>query len=136
MFQRQSIQNVVSLPQALSLEGQYVPASATHNLNNQFSRFETGYTILHAILCEDTPVSLSLPLSRLWILLITVACQHKGQERIKVIKLLQELVNRQLAAAESADPGSTGPKLELSALKPLWQLYTTLVKDYGEQLMP
>jgi hypothetical protein len=84
------------------------------------------------VLCEATPTSFSLPLSRLWTLLITVACQHKGAERIKVIRLLQEIVNRQVAAAtaESADSLAT-PKLELSALKPLWQLYTTLVKDYG-----
>lgn len=88
------------------------------------------------MLCEATPSSLSLPLSRLWTLLITVACQHKGAERIKVIRLLQEIVNRQVgmaAAAESADSSSSAtPKLELSALKPLWQLYTTLVKDYGK----
>ena len=49
--------------------------------------------------------------------------------------LLQELVNRQLVAAESAESESTGPRLELSALKPLWQLYTILVKDYGEWLV-
>ena len=45
-------------------------------------------------------------------------------------------MNRQVgmaAAAESADSSSSAtPKLELSALKPLWQLYTTLVKDYGK----
>lgn len=106
----------------------------THSLNRS-NRFDTGYAILHALLCEATPTSLSLPLPRLWTLLITVACQHKGQERIKVVKLLQELVNRQTTlAAESADSGSKGPKLELSALKPLWQLYTTLVKEYGEHL--
>ena len=89
------------------------------------------------MLCEATPTSLSLPLPRLWTLLITVACQRKGAERIKVIRLLQEIVNRQVAtaaAAESADSSSSlaTPKLELSALKPLWQLYTTLVKDYGK----
>lgn len=98
---------------------------------NWSNRFETGYTILNAILCEATPTSLSLPLPRLWTLLITVACQHKGAERIKVIRLLQEIVNRQIVAAESADSAAT-PKLELSALKPLWQLYTTLVKEYGK----
>ena len=87
------------------------------------------------MLCEEVAsISLTLPLARLWTHLIMVACQHKGQERIKVVKLLQELVNRQLVAAESADLGAAGQRLELSALKPLWQLYTTLVKEYGECL--
>ena len=105
-----------------------------------FHRFETGYAVLNAVLSEATPISISLPLPRLWTLLITVACQHKGAERIKVVRLLQEIVNRQVAAAESADLQSGAPskmaKLELSALKPLWQLYTTLVKEYGKWSSP
>ena len=86
------------------------------------------------MLCEAMPISLSLPLPHLWTLLITVACQHKGAERIKVVRLLQEIVNRQMAAAESADSAAVS-KLELSALKPLWQLYTTLVKEYGKIIL-
>ena len=72
-----------------------------------------------------------LPLIKLWPLLITVACQHTGKERLKVVTLLMEVINLQ-----SKDGGrgvdNRKNRLELSALKPLWQLYTTIIKDYGE----
>ena len=66
-----------------------------------------------------------LPLKQLWPLLIGVACQHTGKERLKVVGLLMEIINLQ------SKEGDEKKRLELSALKPLWQLYTTITKEYG-----
>ena len=70
-----------------------------------------------------------LPVEQLWPLLISVACQHTGRQRLKVIGLLMEIINLQ-----SVDGGEEKmkKKMQLSALKPLWQLYTTIIKEYGK----
>ena len=71
-----------------------------------------------------------LPVEQLWPLLIAVSCQHTGQERLKVIGLLMDIV---CLMSEGADE-KWKAKLKLSALKPLWQLYTTVIKEFGEGL--
>lgn len=71
-----------------------------------------------------------LPVEQLWRQLIAVACQHTGHERLKVIGLLMELINMQGTGKEGEE--ERRKKMELSALKPLWQLYTTVIKEYGE----
>ena len=39
-----------------------------------------------------------------------------------------------LPLSEGADEKLVEAKLKLSALKPLWQLYTTVIKEFGEGL--
>ncbi len=70
-----------------------------------------------------------LPVEQLWPLLIAVACQHTGQERLKVIGLLMDIIGM---LGEDGAGDKWKKRLELSALKPLWQLYTTIIKEYGE----
>ena len=69
-----------------------------------------------------------LPVEQLWPLLIAVSCQQTGQERLKVIGLLMDIV---CLMSEGADE-KWKVKLKLSALKSLWQLYTTIIKEFGE----
>lgn len=71
-----------------------------------------------------------LPVEQLWPLLIGVACQHTGQERLKVIGLLMELINFQCREGEGE---RWKKKMQLSDLKPLWQLYTTVIKEFGKE---
>ena len=101
-------------------------------------RFDTGHSILRRLLCEDVSSKFShcLPLSQLWPLLIAVACKYTGSQRLSVVKLLMTIVNTQ-SSNKSSVRGSdvvvvSKDRLELSALKPLWQLYTTLIKMYGK----
>jgi len=91
----------------------------------QKGRFDTGYSILQELLCDQRQ---RLPLGQLWSGLITVACQHTGEERLKVTKLLMMMLETQTKS--HAQPA--GDRLDLTALKPLWQLYTTLMKQYGQ----
>jgi len=114
----------------------------------QKGRFDTGYSILQELLCDQRQ---RLPLGQLWSGLITVACQHIGEERLKVTKLLMMMLETQtkrcvmglcclfgtdeiqsvcLPLHSHAQPA--GDRLDLTALKPLWQLYTTLMKQYGQ----
>lgn len=90
------------------------------------SRFNTGFKILSLLLSKGDFVEW-LPVQQLWSLLISVACQHTGKERLQVISLLLEMINLQQQPSSRLRKG----RLELSALKPLWQLYTTIVKDCG-----
>ncbi len=107
-----------------------------YNVSHHVPRFDTGHSILEQLLCRDSaPIPTpSLPLSRLWPLLIAVACKYTGAQRLKVVKLLMRLVG--LQSSGKSEGGDTvvvsKDRLELSALKPLWQLYTTLIKTYGE----
>ena len=101
------------------------PLSSSHT-----HRFETGYHILRVLMDRKKLFLDWLPVDRLWSLLIAVACQHTGSERLQVITLLMEIVN--LLSMEDVKE-KWKKKVELSALKPLWQLYTTLVKECGER---
>ena len=55
-------------------------------------RFDTGYSILEELLCDERQ---RLPLGQLWSCLITVACQHTGEERLRVTKLLMRMLEMQ-----------------------------------------
>lgn len=88
-------------------------------------------------MCPDStliPVH-SLPLSRLWPILIGVACKYTGPNRLKVVKLLVRLVGLQTSEHAGTEDSDTTvvskDRLDLTALKPLWQLYTTLNSTYG-----
>ena len=72
-----------------------------------------------------------LPVEQLWPLLIAVSCQHTGQERLKVIGLLMDIV---CLMSEGADE-KWKAKLKLSALKPLWQLHTRQVRGWAGLLL-
>ena len=93
-------------------------------------RFDTGFLILSLMMDKKEQFASWLPVEQLWPLLIGVACQHTGQERLKVIGLLMELINFQ--SSKEGEGDGWKKKMQLSALKPLWQLYTTIIKDYGK----
>ena len=103
----------------------------------QTGRFDTGYSILRTLLCEEQAICnqiyCQLPLSGLWSNLISVACQVTGKQRLKILSLLMRLVHLCKAPAPHSTDASavvTGlERLNLSALKPLWQLYTKLIRD-------
>ena len=107
------------------------------------NRFDTGYSILRTLLCEEQAICnqiySQLPLSGLWSSLICLACQVTGKERLKILSLLMRLVHLfKTPASQSTDYSAmvTGlERLNLSALNPLWQLYTKLIKDYGQQII-
>ena len=96
-----------------------------------FFRLDTGHSILHALFCEES-LARCLPLSQVWIALIAAACQHTGAERLKVVCLLMKLLN---IHGSGTTEDVVKEKLELSALKPLWQLYTTMIKKFGKYVM-
>ena len=95
-----------------------------------FHRFDTGFLILSLLMDRKEELVNWLPVEQLWPLLIAVSCQHTGQERLKVIGLLMDIV---CLMSEGADE-KWKAKLKLSTLKPLWQLYTTVIKEFGEGL--
>ena len=56
-------------------------------------RFETGFAILEELLCNHSQLVQCLPLGRLWPCLITRACQHTGEERLQVMRLLVRMLD-------------------------------------------
>ena len=97
-------------------------------------RFETGCSILRILFAKAKHFSCSLPLDSLWPNLVAVACQHSGKQRLQVVQLLLELLHlQQLPNSPSvASPTAPSRQFDLSALKPLWQLYTSMAKEYGQ----
>eukprot|EP00731_Ephydatia_muelleri_P019637 Em0012g462a len=105
----------------------------------QTGRFDTGYSILRALLSEEKDIIFKqiyslLPLSDLWSNLICLACQVTGKQRLKILGLLVRLVQLCKTPAPQSTDATTMvsglERLNLSALKPLWQLYTKLIEDY------
>lgn len=84
--------------------------------------FETGYAILNKVL--STNLALALPLSDLWQILVYVATKQTGSQRLKAIQLLLKIVSTQHRTASSSKL-----TLDLSLLKPLWQLYNHMTKQ-------
>ncbi|CAI8006132.1 Zinc finger ZZ-type and EF-hand domain-containing protein 1 [Geodia barretti] len=92
----------------------------------QMGRFTAGLKFLKQLLTvaeSGERKASTIPISKIWPNLIVVACHYTGQERLMIVCLLLRLlaVMRECPSQE---------RLDLSALKPLWQLYTTLVKEY------
>ncbi|CAC5406050.1 unnamed protein product [Mytilus coruscus] len=82
--------------------------------------FETGYAILNNVL--STKLAL-LPLCRLWHTLVYVAVKQTGENRLKSIQLMLKIIHTQhRSSAESLS-------IDLSLLKPLWNLYNGITKD-------
>lgn len=86
--------------------------------------FETGYAILNNVL--STKLALALPLSKLWHTLVYVATKQTGEDRLKSIQLMLKIIHTQ--HRNSADSLS----IEISLLKPLWNLYNNITKDGNE----
>ena len=114
------------------------------SISCNYRRFETSYSLLHILLGPptDTPTSEALlPVTKLWPNLIAAACELTGEQRIKVIGILLQLLQWSSSAnklqsveggASVAAGGSGGvQKLDLAMLKPLWSLYSTMSKEYG-----
>ena len=108
------------------------------------SRFETSYSLLHILLGSPTATptyeapSTLLPIVKLWPNLIAAACELTGEQRIKVIGILLQLLlwnsSAQKVEGGGASAGSgTSQRLDLTMLKPLWSLYTTTSKEYGKR---
>ena len=61
-----------------------------------------------------------------------------GKQRLKILGLLVRLVQLCKTPAPQSTDATTMvsglERLNLSALKPLWQLYTKLIEDYGQQI--
>ena len=70
-----------------------------------------------------------LPIQQMWSTLVGVACQHTGKQRMQVLGLLLHIV--QLYSKGGALRERKG-RVELSVLKPLWQLYTNTMREYGK----
>ncbi|XP_071131694.1 zinc finger ZZ-type and EF-hand domain-containing protein 1-like [Mytilus edulis] len=86
--------------------------------------FETGYAILNNVL--STKLALALPLCRLWHTLVYVAIKQTGENRLKSIQLMLKIIHTQhRSSAESLS-------IDLSLLKPLWNLYNGITKDGSE----
>ena len=110
-------------------------------------RFETSYSLLHILLgsSKATPTIEAspsiLPIIKLWPNLIAAACELTGEQRIKVIGILVQLLlwnsstqkQEGTGTVEVGGASATGTvqRLDLALLKPLWSLYTTMSKDYG-----
>lgn len=94
-------------------------------------RFDTSYSLLRILLngasTSESPTTtlLSLPLVQLWPKLIAAACELTGEQRLKVVGLLLQFLHL-------SSNGSTERRLDLTLLKPLWTLYTTMTKQEGK----
>ena len=91
----------------------------------QLGRFETGYTILKALLVPDLDLARSLPLKKLWAWLVSVACSQTGEQRLMATGLLLRvlLVSSNLPTDERPD---------LNLLNSLWALYSDMLdKETG-----
>eukprot|EP00111_Clytia_hemisphaerica_P007029 TCONS_00020380-protein len=105
----------------------------------QLGRFETGCTILSALLAQDLQFARRLPLKQLWSWLIVVTCNQVGQQRLMATGLLLRIL--QIAAGDSylfgenSEPTPEKNRPNLSLLRPLWSLYTTSIEsDTGTSL--
>lgn len=96
-----------------------------------FDRFTTGLRFLEQLLTkleseDGKTMTSSISFCHIWPNLVAVACHYSGQDRLQVVCLLLRL----LVVMKNCH--FEGEKPDLSALKPLWQLYTTLGKEYGK----
>ncbi len=91
-------------------------------------RLDTGFAILDLLVNKKELVEL-LPVQQMWPLLVGVACQHAGRPRLQVLELLLHIV--QLYSKDQ--PLHDRSRVELSALKPLWQLFTNTMRSYGKR---
>lgn len=108
-------------------------------------RFETSYSLLHILLGRPTATPTSgspptfLPIVKLWPNLIAAACELTGDQRIKVIGIILQLLlwnssahkQDRSEAVGGASASASVQRLDLAMLKPLWSLYTAMSKDYG-----
>ncbi|XP_078346247.1 zinc finger ZZ-type and EF-hand domain-containing protein 1-like isoform X2 [Oculina patagonica] len=102
----------------------------------QLGRFKTGFTVLNAMLSLDNQVARSLPLKKLWVWLVSVACCQTGQQRLMATGLLLRLLLVVSGQAMDRDgscsaPMETSDRPDLSLLKPLWSLYTSMLEKEG-----
>ncbi|XP_073246845.1 zinc finger ZZ-type and EF-hand domain-containing protein 1-like isoform X1 [Porites lutea] len=107
----------------------------------QLGRFKTGFTVLNAMLSLDNKIARSLPLKKLWVWLVSVACCQTGQQRLMATGLLLRLLLVVSGQARDSD-GSCSPPMDeserpdLSLLKPLWSLYTGMLEKEGSGSAP
>ena len=105
-------------------------------------RFNTSYSLLRILLGDPsdlttsgTPPISSLPVITLWPKLIAAACELTGDQRLKVVGLLLQLLHLNSSRMEGeATATSSSPRLDLTLLKPLWSLYTSMTKTEGESV--
>uniref|UniRef100_A0A8C2A9F1 Zinc finger, ZZ-type with EF hand domain 1 n=1 Tax=Cyprinus carpio TaxID=7962 RepID=A0A8C2A9F1_CYPCA len=74
-------------------------------------RFQTGFEILKQMLANEQALT-HLPLADIWEWQVGVACRQTGNQRLKAIHLLLRLLQC--------------PGCDLTLLRPLWQLFTTM----------
>ena len=100
-------------------------------------RFDTSYSLLRILLEDQSKKTITsptwLPIVKLWPSLIAAACDLTGEERIKLIGLLLQVLclNSKIGSTNGASVAAGVQKLDLTLLKPLWSLYTTMSKEYG-----
>ncbi|XP_027043421.1 zinc finger ZZ-type and EF-hand domain-containing protein 1-like isoform X1 [Pocillopora damicornis] len=102
----------------------------------QLGRFKTGFTMLNAMLSLDNKVARSLPIKTLWVWLVSVACCQTGQQRLMATGLLLRLllvVSGQVLERDGSCsvPMETSDRPDLSLLRPLWSLYTSMLEKEG-----
>ena len=100
-------------------------------------RFDTSYSLLRILLEDQSKKTITsptwLPIVKLWPSLIAAACDLTGEERIKLIGLLLQVLclNSKIGSTNGASVAAGVQKLDLTLLKPLWSLYTAMSKEYG-----
>lgn len=99
----------------------------------QIGRFKTGFTVLNAMLSLDNNVARSLPLKKLWVWLVSITCSQTGQQRLMATGLLLRLLLVVSGQALDSDGSRSAPvddseRPDLSILKPLWSLYTSMLE--------
>lgn len=77
-------------------------------------RFQTGFEILKQMLADEQALA-HLPLAVIWEWQVSVACRQTGSQRLKAIHLLLRILQC-----------STQWGCDLTLLRPLWQLFTTM----------
>ena len=81
------------LASSFQFEVDHILTTGTPSLSLfSFHRFDTGFLILSLLMDRKEELVNWLPVEQLWPLLIAVSCQHTGQERLKVIGLLMDIV--------------------------------------------
>ncbi|KAL3875978.1 hypothetical protein ACJMK2_033871 [Sinanodonta woodiana] len=87
--------------------------------------FETGYCILNNVLSSH--LAMSLPLTELWTSLVYVATKQTSTQRFKTIQLLLKIIQTQ-----HRNGPEKGLAINLSQLKPLWQMYNSMTKQESD----
>ena len=97
-----------------------------------------GIPIITKYSIHSPTIIRGIPLADLWQHLVMVACQNTARRRLQMIGLILEILvlyKDNLLSGGSHSPSSSSSmvkKIDFGLLRPLWNLYYSLLEDLGE----